>query len=51
MTDPRPEDESKEDADKQRWPIGFMLLIAALSLYLGWRLIQGVAALIRWLGG
>jgi len=51
MTDPLPEDEPKEDADEQHWPIGFMLLIAAVSLYLGWRLIQGVTALIGWLSG
>ncbi len=38
-------------AERQRWPIGFMLLIGATALYLGWRLIQGIGVLIGWING
>lgn len=43
--------ESAEDAQRQRWPIGFMLLIGITALYLGWRLIQGIGVLIAWITG
>ncbi len=45
------EPESSEDVERQRWPIGFMLLLGVTALYLGWRLVQGIGVLIRWLGG
>ena len=38
-------------AERQRWPIGFMLLIGITALYLGWRLIQGLGVLIGWITG
>ena len=48
--DPAPED-SKQDAEHQRWPIGFMLLVGATALYLGWRLVQGLGAVAGWIAG
>lgn len=38
----QPEPQSESDS-RDRWPIGFMLLVGAAALYLGWRLVQGVA--------
>lgn len=46
--DPEPTD---EDQTQQRWPIGFMLLVGAITLYLGWRLVQGIGALVDWIAG
>ena len=40
-----------EDTERQRWPIGFMLLLGVTALYLGWRLVQGVGVLIGWITG
>lgn len=31
-------------------PFSFKLMVGLAILYLGWRLVQGIAALIRWLG-
>ncbi len=49
MTDP--DRDAVPQEERGRWPIGFMLLLGALAIYLGWRLIQGVMALVGWLGG
>jgi hypothetical protein len=38
-----------EDGSGQRWPIGFMLLVGAIALYLGWRLVQGIGAIAGWI--
>ena len=38
-----------EDEEPPRAPFGFKLLVGLAALYLGWRLVQGVAALIRWI--
>jgi len=35
----------------ERLPIGFMLLVGAVALYLGWRLVQGIVALFGWIAG
>lgn len=44
MTEEQPEPvESEED---QSWPIGFMIILMLVALYLGWRLVQGVAWVI-----
>lgn len=45
--DPKP----TEDGSEQRWPIGFMLLVGVIALYLGWRLVQGIGALAGWISG
>ncbi len=36
--------------DRERRPVGFVLLLGALTIYLGWRLIRGIVVLIGWLG-
>lgn len=46
--DPKP---NGEDGSNQRWPIGFMLLVGAIAIYLGWRLVQGVGAFVGWITG
>ena len=46
--DPKP---AEEDVSGQRWPIGFMMLVGAVAVYLGWRLIQGIGALTGWIAG
>lgn len=51
MTEERSRDVPDQSVERQRWPIGFMLLIGATALYLGWRLIQGIGALIGWISG
>lgn len=38
-----------EEQDPPRTPFSFKLMAGLAALYLGWRLIQGVAALIRWI--
>ena len=40
-----------EPASRERWPVGFMLLVGALTLYLGWRLVQGIAWVVGSLAG
>jgi hypothetical protein len=51
MTEDQSTDESDQDVKRQRWPIGFMLLISVTALYLGWRLVQGIGALVGWITG
>jgi lauroyl/myristoyl acyltransferase len=51
MTEDQSPDESAQDVERQRWPIGFMLLISVTALYLGWRLVQGIGALVGWITG
>ncbi len=41
-TDPIQEDAAEEES----WPIGFMIIVLLVVLYLGWRLIQAVAWVI-----
>ena len=46
------QDERSADTESsERWPIGFMLLVGAAALYLGWRLVQGIAWVVEQLGG
>ncbi|MGB5167970.1 MAG: hypothetical protein WBN35_04990 [Acidimicrobiia bacterium] len=42
---------NEEGDSGQRWPIGFMLLVGAIALYLGWRLVQGIGVLVGWISG
>ena len=51
MTEDQVSPVSDEDAERQRWPIGFMLLIGVTALYLGWRLVQGIGVLVGWITG
>lgn len=51
MTEHHGDDTPSRENSRVRWPIGFMLLIGALGIYLGWRLIQGIEAVLRWLTG
>ncbi len=51
MTEEEGWEDPDQSAERQRWPIGFMLLIGVTTLYLGWRLIQGVGVLIVWITG
>lgn len=45
-TDEQPE-ARREAKSRDRWPIGFMLLVGAVALYLGWRLVQGIGWVIE----
>lgn len=29
--------------DDEPWPVGFMVILLLAALYLGWRLVQGIA--------
>ncbi|MEA3511952.1 MAG: hypothetical protein U9R51_11005 [Actinomycetota bacterium] len=40
-----------QSEERQKWPVGFMLLIGITALYLGWRLIQGLGVLVGWITG
>ena len=51
MTEEEGREAPEQNAERQRWPIGFMLLIGVTALYLGWRLVQGVGVLIGWITG
>ena len=44
-------DSAGEEDSHDRWPIGFMLLVGAVALYLGWRLVQGIGWAVDWLAG
>ena len=39
---PQPDTKPEEES----WPIGFMVILLLAALYLGWRLVQGVAWVI-----
>jgi len=41
--------EDEPEAEAEKWPIGFILTIATVVLYLGWRLVQGILWLVHWL--
>lgn len=49
MSDGGEQRESGGEPTEARWPIGFMLLVGAVALYLGWRLVQGIIALVGWI--
>ncbi len=51
MTEEQGRVDPDQSAERQRWPIGFMLLIGVTALYLGWRLVQGIGVLIGWVTG
>lgn len=37
----------EQQADDEKWPIGFMTILLLATLYLGWRLVQAVAWVIE----
>jgi len=43
----RPETPPHGEADEEKWPIGFLIIITLVALYLGWRLIQGIIWVIN----
>ena len=42
-------DNHREQQRPQRTPFSFKLMVAMAILYLGWRLVEGIAAFIRWI--
>lgn len=42
-------DISSEQEQSEPTPFSFKLMVVMAVLYLGWRLVQGVAAFIRWI--
>jgi hypothetical protein len=43
MSTAEPDGPRPERADDEKWPVGFLLILTLAALYLGWRLVQGVA--------
>lgn len=43
-----PNSETDGSKDDEKWPIGFILTISLVGVYLGYRLIQGVVLLVQW---
>jgi hypothetical protein len=37
-----PENQQSEAEEDESWPIGFMIILTLVVLYLGWRLVQGI---------
>ena len=35
-----------DPTEDESWPVGFMIILTLVALYLGWRLVQGVGWLI-----
>jgi hypothetical protein len=46
-----PPESQVEPESRDRWPIGFLLLVCAIALYLGWRLVQGIAWVVDSIAG
>ncbi len=38
----------EESAPKERWPAGFILIVVAAALYLGFRLVEMIGWLVHW---
>ncbi len=49
MSDQRDAVDENTSPDEEKWPIGFMLTIALVVLYLGWRLLQMLGWLVTWI--
>ncbi|HEV7722466.1 MAG TPA: hypothetical protein VGO60_14335 [Iamia sp.] len=43
------DDEPDDEQGSGRAPWHFYLLVAVVVIYLGWRLLQGIDALLRWI--
>lgn len=50
---PNPESGASDEpaGSDEKWPWSFILLIVSATIYLGWRLIQGIVWLVNWVGG
>lgn len=44
------EHQQEEQSDDPGWPIGFLVLVAAAALYLGWRLLQALGWVVDKIG-
>ena len=44
-----PEPGAPNEAATERWPVGFMLTIVMVSLYVGYRLVQLTVKFFQWL--
>jgi len=44
--DDRPQPNPTPETEEESWPIGFMIILTLVVLYLGWRLIQAVGWVI-----
>ena len=44
---PEEESESPADADDEKWPVGFLLIVFVTAIYLLFRLIQGIIWVIQ----
>jgi len=45
MSEPQP-----PDGDELKTPLGFKLMVVLVVIYLGWRLVEGIAWVIRQIG-
>jgi len=41
MSDRAPQEQPPE-AEDEKWPVGFLIVVTLTTLYLGWRLVQGI---------
>jgi hypothetical protein len=41
--------DAEASAEKEKWPFLFMLTIALVALYVGYRIIQMIVQLIQWM--
>ena len=44
------EHRQEEESEDPGWPIGFLVLLSAAALYLGWRLLQTIGWVVGNLG-
>ncbi len=44
--DDRPHTRNAPETEDETWPIGFMIILTLVVVYLGWRLVQGVGWII-----
>lgn len=51
MTELEPASGEPVEDGEPRVPITFWIMLVLVALYLGWRLVQGIVWLVRWLTG
>lgn len=49
VPDDAPSEEPAESEASEKWPFGFILTIVMVSVYLAYRLIQGVVLFFDWI--